>query len=600
MAEVALLTEEPSLRGTLRRLAPFLRPHALPAVVAVTLTLSASLAWVLVAPMVGAITAAVLDADRDGVLVAGLVLLGLAVARTVLSWAGELLLAVVGERVVRGIREKVVDRLAAAPLRFVEAHRGGELLTRATTEIELLSTFVRSQLPAAVSVLGYLVFAVVVLVAYSWLLAALLLVLFVPLSLLVMRSFERAAGSAFTAEAAARAAVAAAFGETVAAREAVQAAGAEQVWGRRFAERTGALLAAVRRTIRALNRLPLAVAVEAVTTAALLAAGGALIAAGRIDVPTVAVFVVATRTLFDSFTEATGLVGEFQESRVAVARLTDLLAATGPAAPAAPAPDARPARRPAGPGRLVLDGVGFGYTAGTPVLDGVSVTVEPGERLALVGRTGAGKSTLAKVVAGLYPPDRGRVTVDGTPLDALGPGELRHRVALVGQQVHVAAGSVLDNVTLVLGTPGRDEVERAVDALGLRRWIAGLGGLDADLGARGDRLSAGERQVLGLIRAALVAPAVLVLDEATADLDPTTAGLLEGALERIRDASTLVVIAHRPDTVARMDRVVTLDGGRVVADTGTPTEGAGSALLDHDRPRRPADHPAHGAGGPGR
>lgn len=597
MAEIALLTEDPPLRGTLRRLAPFLRPHAVPATVAVALTLSASLAWVLVAPMVGAITAAVLESDRDGVLVAGLVLLGLAVARTVLSWAGELLLAVVGEKVVRGIREKVVDRLAGAPLRFVEAHRGGELLTRSTTEIELLSTFVRSQLPAAVSVLGYLVFAVVVLLAYSWLLALLLLVLFVPLSLLVMRSFERAAGSAFTAEATARAAVASAFVETVEAREAVQAAGAEQAWARRFAVHTGALLDAVRRTIRALNRLPLAVLVEAVTTAALIAAGGLLIATGRIDVPTVVVFVVATRTLFDSFTEATGLVGEFQESRVAVARLTDLLAATEPAAPV---PNRGPAQRPSGPGRLVLAGVGFAYTAGTPVLDGVSVAVEPGERVALVGRTGAGKSTLAKIVAGLYPPDRGRVTVDGTALDQLAPEVLRHRVALVGQQVHVAAGSVLDNVTLVLGTPDRPEVERAVDALGLRRWIGELGGLDADLGTRGDRLSAGERQVLGLIRAALVAPAVLVLDEATADLDPTTAGLLEGALERIREATTLVVIAHRPDTVARMDRVVTLDAGRVVTDTGPPTEGAGSALLDHDSPRRPADHPAHGAGGPGR
>ncbi|WP_425343350.1 MULTISPECIES: ATP-binding cassette domain-containing protein [Pseudofrankia] len=304
--------------------------------------------------------------------------------------------------------------------------------------------------------------------------------------------------------------------------------------------------------------------------------------AGHLGVGTVVVFVVATRNLFESWLTLAGLAGQAQLARVGLARLTDLLETLPPAAATghAEAPvyietarslevsgsDGPPGRGSDLPARgdLVADGVRFGYVDGADVLRGVSVTFPAGDRAGLVGATGSGKTTLAKLLAGLYEPDVGTVRYGGVDLRSVPPERVRSRIVLIPQQVHIITGTLAENLALTPGAPDRAAMERAVELLGLADWVARRpGGLDADLGARGDRLSAGERQIVGLLRAALVDPPVLVLDEATADLDPDIARRLETAVERFRPGRTLIVIAHRPTTIERLPRVVRVEAGRL-------------------------------------
>lgn len=192
--------------------------------------------------------------------------------------------------------------------------------------------------------------------------------------------------------------------------------------------------------------------------------------------------------------------------------------------------------------------------------------MEPGERVGLVGPTGSGKTTLAKLMTGLYAPDSGTVRYDGHDLAALAPAELRRRIVLIPQRVHMIEGTLLDNLRLVPGDPDERSIAEAVERLGIADWIRSLDeGLHTDLGRGTGRLSAGELQLIGLVRAALLDPAVLVLDEATADIDPETARTLETAIDTLRADRTLIVIAHREATIKRLPRTIRLDENALLA-----------------------------------
>ncbi|MDT3439495.1 ABC transporter ATP-binding protein [Pseudofrankia sp. BMG5.37] len=562
MAEaVRLLAEDPPTAGVFRRFWPYLRPHRAILGGALLASLASTAAVVGIAPAIGLGVDAVTVGDRGRLWWAAALMAGLVVARMLLLRWSEILLSAAGERTIRGLRELVVERLARAPLRFIEAHRTGNLLRRSTGEIADLTLFLRDQLPNLVSVSLTVVLTTTLLLVYSWLLALLLLALFLPVAAVIAAWFNRGAPAAFGRQAATDATMTATFTEMLGAHEALVAPGRPDEWIRRFQADNDELLRASDRTIGVQNRLQLFGVIEGLATAALLLLGVWLVRTGQLDVGTVVVFVVATSNLFEGLLMLAGLAGQAQVARVGLARLTDLLDVLPPAPPAGPG--ARGSELPAR-GDLVADGLRFGYADRADVLRGVSVAFAAGDRAGLVGATGSGKTTLAKLLTGLYEPDAGTVRYGGVDLRAATPEQVRARIVLIPQQVHIITGTLAENLALTPGAPDRAAMERAVDLLGLADWVARLpGGLDADLGGRGDRLSAGERQIVGLLRAALVDPEVLVLDEATADLDPDTARRLEAAVERFRAGRTLIVIAHRPTTIERLPRIVRVEAGRL-------------------------------------
>ncbi|HET9516582.1 MAG TPA: ABC transporter ATP-binding protein, partial [Actinoplanes sp.] len=557
VADLARLSVEPDQRHILRRAWPYLRPHRRRLAGAAVVNLAATLANVFVPVLVGSAVDAVLDGDRRTLVRLAAAAIVLVVARMVLQRIGEVRLVDAGELVVRDLRDEAADRLGAVPLRFVEAHRGGDLLQRVTAEIADLSAFVRGQLPDLISLTGYVAFSSTVLLFYSWQVTLLVVVVFAPLMWLIGRRFRSSAEPAYAAQAAAQAEVTAIFQESLQVREQLQIAGAADVWRVRLATGMAAQHRAVRRTQLAMSWLESAWIVQGVVIAGLLVVGGSLVGAGALTVGAVVTFVLASRELFGSVDGLADAAGELAEARVALARLLDLLHRT----PAVDRVTAHAVRFTTA-GSLAAEHVSYSYGPGRPVLRDVTVSFAVGERVAIVGETGSGKSTLAKLLSGLYVPDSGTVRYAGVDLSDLPYGDLRRRIVLVGQEVHLITGSLADNLGLAPGLPTQADFERAVQELDLTDWVATLpDGFDTDLGPRGAHLSAGERQLVGLIRAALVRPEVVILDEATADIDPVGARRLETAIANLHVARTLIVIAHRQATIDALPRVVRMVDG---------------------------------------
>ncbi|MGX2993785.1 ABC transporter ATP-binding protein [Streptomyces sp. JNUCC 64] len=579
-ADPFLLAELPDQRRVFRRAAPFLRGHRRALALAVVLNLAGAALAVAVTALTGRVVDAAGSGDRAALTAWAGALLGTVAATGVLTWASRLWLIRVGEGVLAGLREHATAAVGGAPLRFVEAHRGGELLRRLTGELNGLASFAGGTLPDLVSAALVLVFTVVMLAAHSLVLTGALLLAFLPPAVLIVRRFHDRAGPAYAAVAAAESEVSARFSESLPAQEQLRVTGAVPRWLELFRGDNARLRAAREREVRTelvLNRLAL---LQAGCLAGLLVAGAALVGRGELGVGVAVVFVLATRELLGRFEDLAGAVGEGRQAHVRLARLLDLVRATGAAVPAprtrsgrsGPLPgraraagavdDVAGAGEPPARGPLVLTDVGFGYRAGTPVVDGLSLTVRPGDRLVVAGPTGAGKSTVGKLLAGLYPPDRGSVTFAGRELSGWDPEGLRARIALVPQDVALVTGTVGGNLAMVAGRPGPERVAEVLRELGLDRWAAGLPeGLDTPVGP--DSLSGGERQLVALARAVLADPAVLVLDEATAGVDRETAARIESALDAVSGDRALVVIAHRAETIARGHRVLRMPAGTV-------------------------------------
>jgi ATP-binding cassette subfamily B protein len=295
--------------------------------------------------------------------------------------------------------------------------------------------------------------------------------------------------------------------------------------------------------------------------------GGWLVHRGDVTVGTVVAFVLLLATLFDPVQQLSQLYNTLQSAAAALHKLFTILD-TVPDVDEHPQPAALPAR-----GDLTVSDVTFRY-AGVerPALNGVSLSLPAGTRLALVGPTGAGKSTLAKLMARLYDPVEGSVAFGGVDLRRASMASLRERIVVIPQEGFLFDGSVRDNLLIARPDATDGQLLDALESLGLRgRFEALPEGLETQVRERGSRLSAGERQLVALSRAALVDPAVLVLDEATSNLDPGTEMLVEAALDRLMQGRSVIVVAHRLSTVRRADRIAVVSDARVT-ELGTHEE----------------------------
>lgn len=465
-----------------------------------------------------------------------------------------------GEGFLRDLRVLVFDRLQAKSLAFFDREKAGVLVSRMTADVESMGELIQWGLLQFVSAGLLLVLSFVLLTLLSWQLMLVALVV-VPVLAVASVRFQRVSNRAYLQVRDRVGQNLSKLQEGITGVRVVQAYAREDDEERRFVASNRALYDAHLHSVRVSTwYFGLVEFAGIATTGAIVGIGGWLVHRGEVTLGTVAAFVLLLANLFDPVQQLSQLYNTVQSAAAALHKLYGLIDEV-PDVTERPDAVALPPT-----GEIRVDEVSFSYAgADRPALSGVSLRVAPGERVALVGPTGAGKSTLAKLVARLYDPTQGTVSYGGIDLRDATFASLRQRIVVVPQEGFLFSGTIRDNVRIARAGATDDEVEAALASIGaLAHFQVFPDGLDTEVRERGSRLSAGERQLVALARAALVDPAVLVLDEATSNLDPGTEREVERALEQLMEGRTVIVVAHRLSTVRRADRIAVVDHGELV------------------------------------
>jgi ATP-binding cassette subfamily B protein len=474
--------------------------------------------------------------------------------------------AKVGETFLRELRVRVFQHLLSLGMDFFEREKTGRLVARLTSDVEAMQELVQTGLTMFVQNILVFVGALIAIFLTSWQLALCTLVV-VPPVYFASRWFRRASNRAYLEVRERIGTNLATLQEGLAGVRVVQAFGRERAFTRRFNETNEAQYDANLETARIATRyFPVVEYAGVVGIAIIIGIGGVFVDEGLIELGAVAAFVLYLNSLFEPVQQLSQLYNVLQSAGAALHKLFGLLDTKPSIAERLRAVDLPLV------GPLEVDGVSFGYADGPEVLHSLSLTIAPGERIALVGPTGAGKSTLAKLVVRFYDPRVGTVRFGGTDLRDATIRSLRERIVVVPQEGYLFAGTIRENVRVGRPEATEVDVDGALDALGIRERFEMLPeGLETEVRERGSRLSAGERQLVSLARAALADPALLVLDEATSNLDPGTERTVERALEVLTENRTVVVVAHRLSTAARADRIAVIDQGNL-EELGTHDE----------------------------
>jgi ABC-type multidrug transport system fused ATPase/permease subunit len=489
-----------------------------------------------------------------------------------------------GQAVVLELRRRLSAHLMRLPVSFHESYTSGRVISRQTSDVEAISDLFDEGLDGLISAVLSCVLVGTGMLLLDWPLALVVLSGFIPLVWLSVW-FRRRSAVVYRWIREANSLVIVHFVETFGGLRAVQAFRREERNEEIFDALSGDYAQASKRSSQ-LNAIfaPGIAMVGNVITGVVLCYGGLRVLDGDIKVGVLASFLLYLQRFFDPLQDVSQFYNTFQSAASALEKISGVLeeepSVAEPAVPAA-LPAAGPAGGSAGgpsgtPGagrgrRVQLVAVRFGYRQ-TVVLPELDLDIPAGQTVALVGETGAGKTTVARLLARFYDPDAGQVLLDGTDLRALPDAELRREVVLITQESFLFEGSVAENIRLGRPSASDAEVEAAARAIGAHAFIAALpDGYATKVGKRGGKLSAGQRQLLSFCRAFIAAPSVLVLDEATALLDIPSERLVQSALRTVLAGRTALIIAHRLSTVAIADRVLVLRAGRVIED-GSPAQ----------------------------
>ncbi|MGW7493392.1 ABC transporter ATP-binding protein [Streptomyces luteogriseus] len=472
-----------------------------------------------------------------------------------------------GERVLYSLRLKIFSQLQRLGLDYYERELTGRIMTRMTTDVDALSTFLQTGLVTAfVSVVTFFGIMVALLVID----VELALVVFATLPPLIIATFffRRASVKAYELARERVSAVNADLQESVSGLRIVQAFRRERDGGRRFAERSHSYREArIRGQWLISVYFPFVQFLSSVAAAAVLIVGGARVDDGTLAIGSLVAYLLYIDLFFAPVQQLSQVFDGYQQATVSLGRIQELLQEPTSTKSADEPKEVLSLR-----GEIAFEDVRFAYGDDEEALGGVDLRIPAGQTVAFVGETGAGKSTLVKLVARFYDPTGGRVTVDGTDLRDLDVTSYRHRLGVVPQEAYLFQGTVRDAIAYGRPDATDAEVEAAARAVGAHDMIATLdGGYLHEVAERGRNLSAGQRQLIALARAELVDPDVLLLDEATAALDLATEAQVNQATDRLAGRRTTLVVAHRLTTAARADRVVVMDHGRVAED-GTHEE----------------------------
>ncbi|HEX7293498.1 MAG TPA: ABC transporter ATP-binding protein [Solirubrobacterales bacterium] len=524
-----------------------------------------------------AIDAGIVPGDSAALTRIVVAFLAIAVVYAGATYAQTYLVGWVGTRALQDLRERVFSHLQAMSIGFFTRRSPGVLISRMTNDIEALNQLVTSGVVTLLSSTLTLVGVVVILLLLDLQLALVTFLTF-PLVAIASVVFRIASHGAYRATRERIAAVTSYLQETLSGVRVVRSFGQEPRHLEAMTELNEANREANMKTVY-LNAsyFPVVELLSAVGTAAIILYGGSQVIDNTLQVGVVVAFIGYLQVFFDPIQQLSQLYTTYQQGMAALDKVFELLDTEPDMVDAPEAIDPGTLR-----GEIEMEGVWFSY-AGDPAAGGdpgedswaladVDLHVPPGQTLALVGATGAGKSTFAKLVARFYDPQQGRVLVDGHDLRDVQQRALRRQLGIVPQEGFLFSGSVRENIAFGRPEANLEEIEAAAAAVGATEFIAALPeGIETEVGERGVQLSAGQRQLVAFARALLAEPRILILDEATSNVDVRTERTIERGLERLLAGRTAIVIAHRLSTIRRAGKIVVLEGGRI-AEAGTHEE----------------------------
>ena len=542
-------------------LATLLWPHRVRLVVAMTLV-GAETAAVQVGPVLTQIGVdrGIVARDRSVLVTVTVIYIALLAVAAVIGAARVAFTGRLGEQLSQGLRIRVFSHLQRQQMDFYTNEKAGVLLARMTSDIEALSVLFQEGIVNFAVQAVTLLLITALLFRYDPLLAVVTLAVAVPPTLISSLWFRRRSTANYRLVRNRIGELLANLQESLAGIRVIAAHGRRD---RAVADHRRVVRrhrdAAVQASHANSLYAPGSEAIGIATQAALLAVGGAMVASGRITVGELAAFVLFLASFFAPVQALVQLYNSYQQGGAAVAKLRELFDTQ-------PSVTQRPGAVTLGPvaGEIEFDRVTFGYDRDRPVLRDATLRIGAGETVALVGPSGAGKTTVARLITRWHDPDKGTVRVDGHDLRDVTLQSLRSQIGVVPQEPFLFAGTVRDNVGFACPDAPDTDLEATLAAVGIRDVVQRLGGLDGMVHERGATLSAGERQLIALARAFAARPRVLVLDEATSNLDLRSETKIERALDVLLEGRTAVIVAHRLATARRADRIAVVEDGRII------------------------------------
>jgi ABC-type multidrug transport system fused ATPase/permease subunit len=552
----------------LRWMAGLLRPYRGRVALTVVAILAATGAGLAPPYLAGqAIDAGIFTGDTGALTVIVIAFLAVAAVFALATYAQTYLVGWVGTRALQDLREHVFAHLQSMSIGFFTRRSPGVLISRMTNDIEALNQLLTSGVTTLFSSGLTLIGVVVIMFALDVKLALVTFLTF-PLVALASVVFRVASHGAYRETREKIAAVTAYLQETLSGVRVVRSFGQEARHGAAMTELNEANREANMRTVF-LNAsyFPAIELLTAAGTAAIILYGGTQAIDHAIQIGTIVAFIGYLQVFFSPIQELSQLYTTYQQGMAALDKIFELLDTEPDMVDVPGAIDPGTLR-----GEIEMEGVSFAYSGDEWALREVDLHVPPGQTLALVGTTGAGKSTFAKLVARFYDPQRGRVLVDGHDLRGVQQHALRRQLGIVPQEGFLFSGSVRENIAFGRPEASLEEIEAAAEAVGATEFVAALPeGVETEVGERGVQLSAGQRQLIAFARALLAEPRILILDEATSNVDVRTEKTIERGLERLLAGRTAIVIAHRLSTIRRAGKIVVLEHGRI-AESGTHEE----------------------------
>jgi ATP-binding cassette subfamily B protein/subfamily B ATP-binding cassette protein MsbA len=553
---------------TARRLLSELRPHGRRLILVLVLVVVAAAAQAGGPWLIGrAIDLYILRGDADGLAWTMLLLLGVYLVGTFASRGQILQVGSVGQSVLASLRERIFERLLRLPLGYFDRRPAGDLMSRVTNDVDTLNQLLSQGITQLLGSLFSLVGIVIAMLLLDWRLALACFAV-IPAMLFTNVYFARRARRAFRTTRETVGDVTAGLQEEIVGIREAQAFNRTEANIERFRERNAANRTANVQAVAITSAFAPAIDVLGTfATALVIGYGGYLVVNGTLTVGLLTAFLIYVQQFFRPIQLASQVYTQAQSALAGGERIYNILdeRVEPPDPPEAP-------KLATVQGRIELGNVSFAYEQGRPVLRDVSFRVEPGQTVALVGPTGAGKTTIANLIPRFYDASEGAVRIDGHDVREVERRSLREQIATVLQEPFLFSGTIAENIGYGRMGASRAEIEAAARAVSAHTFIAALpDGYDTTLGAGGGTLSGGQRQLLSFARAVLADPRILILDEATSNIDTRTEALIQKALATLLKGRTSLVIAHRLSTIRDADLVLVIEAGRI-AERGAHAE----------------------------